>query len=155
MNGKRITVITSARFACSVERVWQGITNASMTYPKPLCFNLGIPLPVKCEITDYRDGIGRRRRCTSDHGSIEQEITCYEKFRRLSFRLVSHNLKTTFAIGPMDDDFTLQDDGGVIGLTRTTNLVVPYGFCLSVRCWAIRRSLANVHRYVYRNIAAG
>lgn len=155
MQGKKVTVTTSQRFQCSVERVWQGITNASMTYPKPLCFNLGVPLPVKCEITAYQDGIGRRRRCTSDHGSIEQEITCYEKHRRLSFRLMSHNLKTTFAIGPMDDDFTLVADGDAIVLTRTTNLIVPLGLGLGVRCWAIRRSLGSVHRYVYRNIAAG
>jgi hypothetical protein len=155
MADRRLTVTTSFDFHKSKEHIWQGITNAVMTQPKPLCFNLGVPLPVKCEITRYENGTAANRRCTSDKGAIEQTITCFEKGRRLAFKMVSHNLRSWFSIGEMNDDFVFHEkDNGVVTLTRTTNLSVPSGWLLGLRAWAIRKSIANVHRYVYRNIAA-
>jgi hypothetical protein len=154
MPGPRITVETHDDFALPAPVVWKGITDAVMTLPKPLCFNLGVPLPRKCELTSIVDGVGRSRRCTSDHGAIEQEITVFLPGRELSFRLVSHTLRTVFAIDEMDDRFIFtKREGGVIRLTRTTTVAIPPGRGYRIRCWAVRRSVQNVHHYVYRNIA--
>jgi hypothetical protein len=153
--GPPITVTTSCDFDLPIAVVWGGITNAEMRLPKPWCFNLGLPLPRSCAITATRDGIGTRRRCTSDKGTIEQEITAFDPGRSLAFRLVSHDLATAFAIGAMDDRFTFASGAqGSIRLTRTTRISTPLGYGYALRRFAIRRSLANIHRYVYRNIAA-
>jgi hypothetical protein len=153
--GPAITVETSCDFVQPVAVVWRGITNAEMRLPKPLCFNLGLPLPRSCAITATRDGIGTRRRCTSDKGAIEQEITEFIPGRSLAFRLVSHDLTTAFAIGAMDDRFTFSTSAqGGVRLTRTTRISIPLGSGYVLRRFAIRRSLASIHRYVYRNIAA-
>jgi hypothetical protein len=155
MADRKLSITTFCDFHKSKEHVWKGITNAVMTQPKPLCFNLGVPLPVKCEITKYENGMATSRRCTSDKGSIEQQITCYDKGHRLAFKMVTHNLRSWFSIGDMNDEFTFAEKGGgVVTLTRTTNISVPAGWLLSLRSWAIRKSINNVHRYVYRNIAS-
>lgn len=155
MADRKLTITTSCDFHKSKDHIWQGITNAVMTQPKPLCFNLGVPLPVKCEITRYDGGVATNRRCTSDKGSIEQQITCYDKGHRLAFKMVRHNLRSWFSIGEMNDEFTFAEkEGGVVTLTPTTNISVPSGCLLGLRAWAIRKSINNVHRYVYRNIAS-
>ncbi len=153
--GPAITVATSCDFDQPVAVVWRGITNAEMSLPKPLCFNLGLPLPRSCAITATRDGVGTRRRCISDKGAIEQEITAFVPGRSLAFRLVSHDLATAFAIGAMDDRFAFSTTAqGAVRLTRTTRISIPLGCGYLLRRWAIARSLASIHRYVYRNIAA-
>ena len=65
----------------------------------------------------------------------------------------SHSLMTRFEIGHMEDEFTFQSkSGGIINLTRTTNIFVPAGLFMTLRCWAIGRSIRSVHKYVYNNI---
>jgi hypothetical protein len=151
--GPPAIVETSCEFELPEQRVWAGITDAVMTLPKPVCFNLGVPLPRTCEITSSVQGVGKTRRCTSDKGTIEQEITEFIPYKRLSFHMVAHNLRTTFAIGAMDDRFVLEPCGpGIVRLTRTTRISIPLGFAFTLRRLAIKRSLVNVHRYVYRNI---
>ena len=152
--GPPIVVETAYDFDCPVAVVWAGITNAVMTLPKPLCFNLGLPVPRSCAITASSAGVGTRRRCTSDKGAIEQEITEFDPGRCLAFRMVSHDLATIVAIGGMDDrfEFSANAKGGV-HLTRTTRISLPLGHGYALRRFAIRRSLLSIHRYVYRNIA--
>jgi hypothetical protein len=112
-----------------------------------------VPLPIKCEITSYANGLGKTRRCTSSNGSIEQVITCYQPLEKLIFHMESHNLKTKFKIGTMDDEFIFTAIGdGKTRLQRTTNISIPLGFGLLIRKWAITRSIKNVHQYVYNNI---
>jgi hypothetical protein len=124
-----------------------------MALPKPLCIHLGIPLPRSCEITVSVDGVGKTRRCTSDKGTIEQEITEFVPHRPLAFRLVTHDLTISFAIGAMEDRFTFtQVDPDVIRLTRVPRIAIPIGCGYALCRLAIRRSLTQVHRYVYRNI---
>jgi hypothetical protein len=148
-----LKITTQCEFKQSTEIIWQGITNAIMEFPKPFCFNLGVPLPVKCEITNYTNGVGKTRRCTSDKGCIEQVITVYQPNERLAFRMESHNLKTKFKIGQMDDEFIFTKlENGITRLQRTTNIAIPEGFGLSIRSWAIGKSIRNVHQYVYNNI---
>ena len=148
-----LTVKTSIRLKVSKEVIWNGITNSTMTYPKPICFNLGIPLPKKCEITSIENGIGTSRKCTSDHGSIEQNITVFEKFESLSFHMVSHDLNVYFKIVSMNDEFKIKNEhDGSNTITRITNVTIPKGFDLVIRKCLIARSLISVHRYVYQNI---
>jgi hypothetical protein len=148
-----ITITTSCDFQATEAHVWQGITHAVMTLPKPFCFNLGIPLPVKCEITHYENGMGTTRQCTSDKGVITQEITCYEKHCRLSFKMVAHTLRTIFTFSEMSDDFTMSSAAGTVSLSRTTRLTLPAGPTLFLRRWAMTRSIRQVHHFVYGNIA--
>ena len=147
------TIRTSCEFKQSPEIIWLGITNDVMMYPKPFCFNLWVPSPIKCEITNTTNGIGKTRRCTSSNGSIEQVITCYQPLEKLTFHMATHNLKTKFKIGMMDDEFIFTTiGGGKTKLQRTTNISIPLGFGFLIRKWAITRSIRNVHQYVYNNI---
>jgi hypothetical protein len=156
MSGKQLTIVTHHLSRRSPDVMWKGITNAVMTYPRPFCFNLGVPLPLKCEITGYADGRGTNRRCTSDKGFIDQTITAYVPNVTLAFSMRSHNLRTRFTIGQMDDEFTFAPmPEGLTRLTRKTQVEVPAGCAMAFRCWAIRRSIHNVHRYVYSNIEQG
>jgi len=124
-----------------------------MQYPKPLCFNLGVPLPKKCEITHAVNGVGKTRRCISDKGHIDQIITDYQPNVRLAFRMQSHNLKTRFKIGDMEDEFIFKKlNDETTRLQRTTHITIPPGIGLIFRSLAIRQSIKNVHRYVYNNI---
>ena len=147
------TVKTSVRLKVGKDVIWKGITNSIMRYPKPLCFNLGIPLPKKCEITRFENGLAKSRKCTSDHGSIEQNITVFDKYERLSFHMVSHDLKVYFRIVSMNDEFIIfKEQDGSNTVSRITNITIPNGFELVIRKWLIGRSLKCVHEYVYQNI---
>jgi hypothetical protein len=146
---RTLTITTHCDFSRSPDTIWLGITNATMTVSRPFCFHLGIPLPRKCEITRSVDGIGTERRCTSDKGHIDQVISDFSPNRRLAFALASHDLRTAFAIGHMDDEFLFAPlDGGRTRLTRTTRIEVPDGAALWFRCWAIGQSIRNVHRNI-------
>lgn len=149
----KLTITTHCDFIQSPEMIWKGITNDVMTLPKPFCFNLGVPLPQKCEITNYANNIGKTRRCTSSKGYIDQIVTCYQPFQKLSFHLDSHNLKTRLRFEAMDDEFIFTTiSPGKTRLQRTTNITIPPGFALFFRKWAIIRSIKNVHKFVYNNI---
>jgi hypothetical protein len=138
----------------SPEVVWRGITNAEMILPRPICFRVGIPLPLKCEIVTFVDGVGKKRKCTSDKGFVFQEITKYKENEELEFKMEYNTLEIPFKVESMRDYFKITriPDGKTV-VTRTTEIFLSDD-PLMIKSLAVRFGIKAVHRHVFNNIDA-
>ena len=136
------------------DAVWRGITNAEMILPQPIFFRVGIPLPVKCEIVSFSDGVGRKRKCTSDKGSVFQEITKFIENQELEFHMEYNTLEIPYTVKSMSDHFQIgiMPNGKTV-VTRTTEIKIA-GDPLMIKSLTVRFGIKAVHRYVFNNIDA-
>lgn len=133
--------------------IWSGITHAEMILPKPFLFRVGIPLPKKCEILTYSNGIGTVRKCTSDRGHVIQKITKFAVNRELEFHMEFNTLDIPCDIQSMSDNFLISEVGRHSQVIRTTNIKL-LNDRLGLKSMGVWMGIKSVHRYVFNNIDA-
>jgi hypothetical protein len=138
----------------SAANIWNGITNAEMILSRPLCFRVGIPLPRKCEILEYKNGLGKKRKCTSDRGSVIQEITKYAVNEELEFRMEYNTLEIPYSVREMRDHFKISaENNGKTKVVRTTTIELNND-ALKIKSLSIMFGIKAVHKFVFDNIDA-
>jgi hypothetical protein len=117
----------------------------------PLLFLLGIPRPMLCRLRSGAGGVGERRECVSDKGTIQQRIIEWAEERRLCFEMIDTDISFRRYVRGVVDTFDLEAlPTGRTRVTRTTEIVFA-GRCQAVKAVAVSLGLKIVHRYVFKN----
>jgi hypothetical protein len=144
-------VRTSWDFTQRASAIWPVLCNSRMeTAPSPL-FGLGLPQPKQCRLADGHGGVGSRRQCISDRGTIEQTILVWDEPTHLAFSMDRSDLYFRQSVPSIVDDFEFESlTGGGTRVTRTTSVQVIGRFRWVKRAclWV---GLKKVHRFVFRN----
>ena len=149
-----VRVSSSVQIDAPPDAVWAVLCDARMPLTAPCEFRWGAlspPTPVHCELPDGRGGIGTRRRCVTDRGSVEQQITEWMVGERLAFELVSEDTGLSRHVQSMRDVFTLAPatSANRTVLTRSTELEAA-GPCPRLRGVALSVAVRRVHHFTLR-----
>ncbi len=147
-----VRVRTSYTMDASPRAVWPLLCNSAMELPPPLLFWLGIPRPTLCRLPSGVGGVGERRECVSDQGSIQQRILEWKEQRRLCFEMTGSDMvflrrHVRVVVDSFDLDAT---STGRTRITRTTEIVLAGRFP-AAKAMAVYLGLKIVHRYVFKN----
>lgn len=143
-------IITSYRIKTTPEKLWPLLFGSKMDSKKPCYFLMGLPKPIECKIEGNIGGVGQKRQCVSDKGTIQQTILEWVPNKKLVFEMAETNIyfgpcveciKESFVINPLDEKLVL--------ITRETHFSLSRNkFILSIPMWI---GLKSIHRYVFKN----
>jgi hypothetical protein len=144
-------VRTTWDFPQTATVIWPLLCNSRMEATPSCLFGLGLPQPQQCRLPDGPGGVGSRRQCISDRGTVEQTILVWEEPSHLAFSMDRSDLYFRDSVPSIVDDFELVPaPAGGTRVTRTTSVQVIGRFQWFKRAflWA---GLKKVHRFVFRN----
>ena len=153
-----VRVSSSVQIAATPQDVWAVLCDARMPLTAPCEFRWGPlspPTPVRCELPDGHGGVGTRRRCVTDRGTVEQQIVEWAVGERLAFELVAEDTGLSRHVRSMRDVFALEPAAaaGITLLTRSTELEAA-GPCPRLRGLALSVAVRRVHRFTLRGFKA-
>jgi hypothetical protein len=146
-----MVVQTTYSFNATVDKLWPLLFNSKMDDNQPCILLCGLPKPVECRLPDNQGGVGSKRECVSDRGTIQQRITEWEPGQKLSFELERTDLYFGPCVKSIEEQFELRNDKqGGCKITRTTTfkakgLLAPF---ISLPMFI---GLKAIHRYVFGN----
>jgi hypothetical protein len=146
-------VRTTWDFTQAATVIWPLLCNSRMEASPSCLFGLGLPQPKQCLLPDGPGGIGSRRQCVSDRGTVEQTILVWEEPTHLAFSMDRSDLYFRESVPSIVDDFELLPlVGRGTRVTRTTSVQVigRFRWFKQVCLWI---GLKKVHRFVFRNWA--
>jgi hypothetical protein len=145
-----MSVRTSQHFPGPVSTVWPLLCSSHMDGSPRVWFRFGVPMPVECRLPDGHGGVGSERECVSDQGIVHQRILEWIPEKRLSFRMEKTDLRFQRYVREIVDTFDLRPQGDGVTVTRRTEVIMK-GRAQWLKAVALRLSLKQVHRYVFRN----
>lgn len=148
----RIEVIrNSISVNAPAERVWPHILAInSVQSSKPLLMYIGLPIPQRCTLQGQ--GVGAKRTCYFNSGSIEETITGWNPPYYMGLTIDRTRMPGRHWLGFENAAYTLQANGNSTVLTRTTTIsshLLPRWY------WAPfeRLGVQSEHEYILRDIA--
>jgi hypothetical protein len=114
------TVETTVVLSTTAIKAWDSLKGfGALSGERSLLMRLGLPQPQRCLLDG--EGVGARRVCYFDKGSVEQRVLHWEPPRRLELAVV----ETQFPFRPFSfsgASYELSEEGGLTRVRRTTTL---------------------------------
>ena len=107
-------------------------------------------MPKQCLVVNQNKGIVTDRQCQTSRGFVNQKITEWHPYYRLSFVPVSDSIGLSNYVKNMKDIFFLKQFGDGILLTRLTQGEIV-GFGSKIKGIILKLILKNIHVFVMKN----
>jgi hypothetical protein len=148
----RTEVVTSTiRIAAPADRVWVDLQAFdTVIAEKPFLMRIGLPVPMRC--VEKGTGVGAKRTCYFDHGSIEETITEWSPPTRMRLSIDRTNMPGRHWLGFQDAQYTLHPEGNETEVTRTTTILSNLYPAWYWRPFE-RRGVADEHEYIFGDLA--
>lgn len=148
----RTQVVTSTiRIARPADQVWVELQAFdTVIAEKPFLMHIGLPVPLRC--VEKGTGVGAKRTCYFDHGSIEETITEWSPPTRMRLAIDRTNMPGRHWLGFQDAEYTLRAEGNETEVTRRTTIVsnlYPAWYWRPLE----RRGVADEHEYIFGDLA--
>jgi hypothetical protein len=148
----RTEVVTSAvRLTASPNQVWSDLRSFdTLEGERPMLMYVGLPIPVRCAMQG--SGLGAKRTCYFDHGTIEETVTEWTPPNRMGLSIDRTNMPGRRWLGFENAEYDLHADGVGTLLTRTTTIVsnlYPAWYWRPFERWGVD----SEHRYIFGDLA--
>jgi len=143
-------VSTSIRLHATPEQVWANIQSVdTIDVSKPWLMHIGLPVPVSCAIS--RTGLGAKRTCYFENGSIEETVTEWAPPHLLRLSIDRTRMPGRHWLGFQSAFYEISRDGDETVLTRTTSIT---SHLYPIWYWRYfeRLGVASEHDYILRNV---
>jgi hypothetical protein len=148
---RREVVTSSIRLPANPPNVWSELQSFdSLSGEKPFLMYIGLPIPVRCSMEG--SGLGARRTCYFDHGSIEETVLEWSPPNLMRLSIDRTNMPGRNWLGFEYATYTLQQDGNDTILTRSTTIIsnlYPAWYWRPFERWGV----AAEHGYIFSDLA--
>jgi hypothetical protein len=144
-------VTSSVTVAASPDEVWPHILSIdSIAVPKPLLMYIGLPVPVRCQLVG--SGVGAKRTCYFEKGSIEETITEWSPPYTMGLSIDRTNMPGRHWLGFENAQYQLRQEGSATRLIRTTSIV---SHLHPIWYWRYfeRLGVTSEHEYILNDVA--
>ncbi len=145
-----IKVTSKVMIDADKKQVWECLCNAKMQLSAPWWFKFGIPTPQQCLVIHKNEEIVTDRQCQTSQGVINQKITKWQPYDKLSFVPVSNNIGLSRYLKNMEDTFVLKSVDGKTLLTRLTRIEID-GMGAFLKGIVLKLILKQIHVFVMKN----
>jgi hypothetical protein len=148
----RQEVVTSTiRLFADPTHVWNDLRSfASLQGKKPLLMYIGLPIPISCDMQGT--GLGAKRTCYFDHGSIEETVIDWQPPNVMRLAIDRTNMPGRHWLGFEYAEYTLQQDSDGTILTRNTTIIsnlYPAWYWRPFERWGV----SSEHNYIFSDLA--
>ena len=148
----RQEVVTSTiRLSADPTHVWNDLRSFdSLQGKKPLLMYIGLPIPISCDMQGT--GLGAKRTCYFDHGSIEETVIDWQPPNVMRLAIDRTNMPGRHWLGFEYAECTLQQDGDGTILTRNTTIIsnlYPAWYWRPFERWGV----SSEHNYIFSDLA--
>ncbi|MGA6955538.1 MAG: SRPBCC family protein, partial [Candidatus Acidiferrales bacterium] len=148
---RREEVASTIRLSADPEQVWSALRSFdSLAGQKPLLMHIGLPVPVRCVMDGA--GLGARRTCYFDQGSIQETVIEWSPPNVMGLSIDRTNMPGRHWLGFEYARYDLHSDGGGTILTRSTTIIsnlYPAWYWRPFERWGV----SSEHRYIFSDIA--
>lgn len=148
---RREVVTTTIRLTADPTHVWNDLRSFdSLQGKKPLLMYIGLPIPMRCEMQGT--GLGAKRTCYFDHGSIEETVIGWQPPNVMRLSIDRTNMPGRHWLGFEYATYTLQQDGNDTILTRTSTIIsnlYPAWYWRPFERWGVN----SEHNYIFSDLA--
>jgi len=148
---RREIVTSTVRLPVEPSRVWSDLRSFdSLAGRKPILMYVGLPIPIRCSMQG--SGLGSKRTCYFDHGSIEETVTYWEPPNRMGLSIDRTNMPGRHWLSFENAEYDLQADGRGTVLTRTTTIIsnlYPARYWRPFERWGV----SSEHNYIFGDLA--
>jgi len=144
-------VTSSVTIAASPDEIWPHILSIdSIAVAKPLLMYIGLPIPVSCELVG--SGVGAKRTCYFEKGSIEETITEWSPPYAMGLSIDRTNMPGRHWLGFENAQYQLRREGSATRLIRTTTIV---SHLHPIWYWRYfeRLGVSSEHEYILNDVA--
>ena len=151
LNRPREEVVTnSVLISATPDHVWGHIQSIdSIDAPKPWLMYIGLPVPLRCTL--QKTGVGAKRICYFNNGSIEEIITEWSPPSRMRLSIDRTNMPGRHWLGFEDAVYELKPEGTSTRLTRTTTIIShlqPVWYWRYFECLGV----SSEHEYILNDL---
>jgi len=143
-------VTTTIRLAADPSHVWNDLRSFdSVQGKKPLLMYIGLPIPMRCEMQG--SGVGAKRTCYFDHGSIEETVIEWAPPNAMRLSIDRTNMPGRHWLGFEYAEYKLQPDGDGTILTRNTTIIsnlYPAWYWRPFERWGV----SSEHNYIFSDL---
>ena len=148
----RQEVVTSTiRLSADPTHVWNDLRSFdSLQGKKPLLMYIGLPIPISCDMQGT--GLGAKRTCYFDHGSIEETVIDWQPPNVMRLAIDRTNMPGRHWLGFEYAEYTLQQDSDGTILTRNTTIIsnlYPAWYWRPFERWGV----SSEHNYIFSDLA--
>lgn len=144
-------VSSTVRIAAPADQVWTDLQAFdTVIAEKPLLMHIGLPVPMRC--VEIGTGVGAKRTCYFDRGSIEETITEWSPPTRMRLSIDRTNMPGRHWLSFEDAEYTLRPEGGITTVTRTTTILSNLYPAWYWRPFE-RRGVSDEHEYIFGDLA--
>ena len=148
---RRDVVTSTIRLSADPSYVWNELRSFdSLQGKKPLLMYIGLPIPMRCEMQGT--GLGAKRTCYFDHGSIEETVIEWSPPNLMRLSIDRTNMPGRHWLGFEYATYTLQQDGDGTILTRSTTIIsnlYPAWHWRPFERWGV----TSEHGYIFSDLA--
>jgi len=148
---RREVVTSTIRLSADPSYVWNELRSFdSLQGKKPLLMYIGLPIPMRCEMQGT--GLGAKRTCYFDHGSIEETVIEWSPPNLMRLSIDRTNMPGRHWLGFEYATYTLQQDGDGTILTRSTTIIsnlYPAWYWRPFERWGV----TSEHGYIFSDLA--
>jgi len=148
---RREVVTSTIRLSADPSYVWNDLRSFdSLQGKKPLLMYIGLPIPMRCEMQGT--GLGAKRTCYFDHGSIEETVIEWSPPNLMRLSIDRTNMPGRHWLGFEYATYTLQQDGDGTILTRSTTIIsnlYPAWYWRPFERWGV----TSEHGYIFSDLA--
>jgi len=148
---RRDVVTSTIRLSADPSYVWNDLRSFdSLQGKKPLLMYIGLPIPMRCEMQGT--GLGAKRTCYFDHGSIEETVIDWQPPNLMRLSIDRTNMPGRHWLGFEYATYTLQPDGNDTILTRSTTIIsnlYPAWYWRPFERWGV----TSEHDYIFSDLA--
>jgi Polyketide cyclase / dehydrase and lipid transport len=113
------TITNEVRVSAPVDVAWKSIQSIDeVTASKPFLMYIGLPIPMRCTLD--RPGLGAKRICYFNNGSIEETVTEWTPPKRMALRIDRTNMPGRHWLGFEDAAYDLIPENNGTVVRRTT-----------------------------------
>jgi hypothetical protein len=144
------TFSTTVEVAAKPEDVWpQLVRMHSMNGDQPFLLQIGLPVPNHCTLEG--DGVGAQRTCHFDQGVINQEVTEWQKFERMTVKTTESTLPGRHWLTFKDSSYELTQTPTGTRVERLTSIcsrLYPRWYWRPFEAWGVE----SEHEFVLTSL---
>ena len=151
IHSRQEVVTSTIRLPADPGSVWNDLQSFdSLAGEKPALMYIGLPVPVRCTLQGR--GVGAKRTCYFDHGSIEETVIDWRPPNVMRLKIDRTNMPGRHWLGFEYATYTLQQDGNDTILTRSTTIIsnlYPAWYWRPFEHWGV----TSEHNYIFSDLA--
>jgi F0F1-type ATP synthase assembly protein I len=148
---RREIVTTTIRLCANPSHVWGELQSFDgLAGEKPLLMYFGLPIPIRCALQG--SGVGAKRTCYFNHGSIEETVIDWQPPNIMRLAIDRTNMPGRQWLGFEYATYALQQDGNNTILTRSTTILSnlhPAWYWRPFERWGVN----SEHNYIFSDLA--